>query len=103
MAETIAETAARWDLEGHTTTAGEQFNELHARIDFLRRYHYDQYIPTLGPDQISDFDTRLERWLARAPDEEDQRRLLELAPQIIFFGRDEFTKLHQAAMSGPIM
>lgn len=102
MPETLAERVGRWDLSGAQSTTGEFFNQIHERIGFLQRLHFDQYLPTLGPDHLTDFETRLERWLDNLPAEEDRQILLELVPYIICFGREEFSKLYQAALRGPI-
>lgn len=102
MPETLAETVGRWDLEGFVTTSGEFYNQIHERITFLRKLHFDQYIPTLGADQVTDFEMRLETWLGNIDAEDDQRTLIEAVPEIVFFGREEFTKLYQAALRGPV-
>ncbi|MCU1381548.1 MAG: hypothetical protein JWL71_245, partial [Acidobacteria bacterium] len=102
MVETLADTVGRWDLDGVVSTTSELFNQIHERILFLRDLHFEQYLPTLGPDQITEFEHRLEMWLDNVPDESDKRLLLELVPQLIFFGRDEFSKLYQAAFRGPV-
>lgn len=102
MTEALADQIRDWDLSGAQTTTGELYNQLHERIDFLRRLHYDQYIPTLGPDHITDFESRLEVWIENLISPADRQVLLEIVPDIIFFGRDEFTKLYQAALRGPV-
>jgi hypothetical protein len=102
VAETLADMVRRWDLSGTTTTDGGLFNQVHERIEFLRRVHFDQYLPTLGSDQVTDFETRLETWINHLPDDTDKQILFEFVPDIIFFGREEFGKLYQAALRGPI-
>jgi hypothetical protein len=102
MPEKFVEAVRRWDDEGHLTNSNGTFNELHERIDFLRRTHFDEYIPTLGSEQSTDFETRLEEWIDGIADDADRRILAELVPEIIFFSRDDFTKLHQVALRGPI-
>jgi len=101
MAESIANRVNRWDLSGAKTTTDALFNQVHERVFFLQHLHYNQYLPTLGAEQF-DFETRLEKWLDNLPSEQDQQVLLELVPQIIFLGREEFTKMYQAAFRGPI-
>src|SRR6185295_15890340 len=102
MPEPVAERAGRWDLSGATSATGELFNQIHERIVFLQRLHFEEYIPTLGSDHITDFESRLERWLDNLPSESDRQTLFEFVPSIIFFGRAEFSKLYQAALRGPV-
>ena len=102
MTESIADSVLRWDLSGATSTTGEMFNQIHERIEFLRRLRFDQYVPTLGPDHITDFESRLEYWIENLSGEGDKQVLFEFVPALIFFGREEFNKLYQAALRGPI-
>lgn len=101
MTESAADIAIRLDGEGVRSTTDESFNELHQRLDFFRRTHYEQYIPTIGPD-FPDFETRLAHWLKNAADDDQARVLFELAPRITFLTREDFLKLHQEALAGPI-
>jgi len=51
-----------------------------------------------------DFETRLLYWLHNIGITDEQRKLLfRLAPKIVFFNREDFTKLHQAAIEGPVV
>jgi hypothetical protein len=102
VSETIADRVGRWDLAGATSTVGDLFNQIHERIEFLQRLHFDQYIPTLGSDHVTDFETRLEFWMDNLTGDADQQILFELVPALLFFGREEFHKLYQAALRGPI-
>jgi hypothetical protein len=102
MTDALADIVRRWDLAGAPSTSGELFNQIHERILFLRSLHFDQYIPTLDSRYITDFEMRLQAWLATLPSEADQRIFLELVTHLAFFGRDEFTKLYQTALRGPI-
>ncbi len=102
MATNVAELAAAWDQSGHPTVGGGTFNELHKRLCSLEHTHFAQYLPTFGAD-YPDFQRRLELWLDSADDEDDQRLLLEFAPEITFFTREDFAKLYQAALAGPII
>ncbi|MEX1026503.1 MAG: hypothetical protein WD049_00635 [Candidatus Paceibacterota bacterium] len=49
-----------------------------------------------------DYDRRLCEWIASAATEDDRRTLFEFASEITFFNREDFGKLYEAAMSGPI-
>lgn len=100
MAETVADLVARWDTMGMRTSRYETFNELHARLDFFRS-HFAQYLPALGSDSM-DYEGRLEQWLANVTDEDHKRALLELAAEIVFFTREDFLKLYQSAVAGPV-
>lgn len=95
------ELASTWDLAGHSPSVELSYNLLYEAIDFMRKHHYQQYVPTLGAES-KDFHSRLTDWLNSVVDESDQRTMFELIPHLIFFGRDEFVKLHQAALNGPI-
>ena len=101
MNETSAEIAGRWDRENHTATSGDSFNELHIRLDFLERLHYRQYLPTVAAVHPG-YWTRFHSWLKNVPDEVDQRILFELAVNIAYFGREDFSQLYQSAFRGPI-
>ncbi len=102
MVETIAQTAARWDQSSLGTVGGGLFNEIHQKLRFLERTHYCQYVPTFGTEYTTDFETRLEAWLANVPEESDRQTLFKLAPLIIFFTREDFTELYRTALDGPI-
>ncbi|NOS99819.1 MAG: hypothetical protein HOP29_04250 [Phycisphaerales bacterium] len=102
MPETLAERVGRWDLSGAVSVGGDLFNQIHERIVFLQHVHYDQYLPTQSPRHQTDFEQRLESWLDNLSREADRQILLELVPQTIFFGRDEFSSLYQAAIRGPV-
>ncbi len=101
MHETLAEVVARWDLEGHTPSVDPHYNDMHKRLLFSDQMHYSQYVPTLGQHH-HDYEQRLHKWIGNLADETDQKTLFELAPRILFFSRDDFTKLHEVAMRGPI-
>ena len=101
MTQSVADIARELSLNGREPFGGGSFNELHQKLAFFKSSHYDQYIPTLG-SEFPDFEQRLYDWLMNLPDDEDRRILLELAPRIAFFTREDFTKLHQAAFRGPI-
>jgi hypothetical protein len=74
---------------------------MHKRLSFYEQMHYSQYVPTLSPHH-HDYEHRLHKWIENLADEADKKTLFELAPRILFFSRDDFTKLHQVALRGPI-
>ena len=101
MTTDLYELVKKWDLEGKGSFAGKTYNRIIEAIEFFYRRHYYQYIPCLCSEH-HDFFIRLEKWLNNVTDEDEKRILFELVPKIIYFGRDEFTKLHETAFRGPI-
>lgn len=101
MSHLAYENVVKWDIEGATSTCGKSFNAIYATLEFLDKTLYHQYVPCLGT-QHSDFLTRLRKWIDHVPDDKQKMILIELAQELIFLGRDEFLKLHQAALAGPI-
>jgi hypothetical protein len=101
MGNSISELVNRWDLAGFTAMNGDHYNQLHQKIVFLQKHLYDQYVPAKGPEHL-DYQTRLEQWLENTTDDSDKRLLFELAPNLTFFTREDFIKLYQAALRGPI-
>lgn len=99
--ETVAQMAGRWDIEGFNSFSGKLFAEIHKRITYLHKQYFHQYVPTVTP-QHGDFHQRLGDWLANTSDERTKRILLELVPQLVFFSREDFNKLYQVALTGPI-
>jgi len=99
MAYVAYDMARNWDSAGVRPKTSDSFNSIYERLEFLNKRHYSQYLPT---DQAPDFLTRFSRWLENVTGDKERRALFELAPQLIFFGVDEFTKLYQAAFHGPI-
>lgn len=101
MTESIADFVNRLDLNGQPTRSGGLYGEFHERLIFLEKTHYSQYIPTAGT-AYSDYETRLENWLNNLSDEDEKRLLFEFAAHITFLNREDFTKLYQSALEGPI-
>src|SRR5687768_12350702 len=100
---TIAKLVETWDLSiDGPLTPDTTFGEIHKRIVYFYGTHYFQFLPTLSV-LYPDFEIRLEKWIANVDRDEDQRLLFELLPQLAFFSREDFLKLHQAAFEGPIL
>lgn len=89
------------DLKGHFTYSGDLYSEYYERLIFLEKTHFSQYIPTTGTAH-SDYETRLENWLDNLTDEDEKRFLFEFAAHITFLNREDFAKLYQSALEGPI-
>jgi hypothetical protein len=98
MPHTVFERVKRWALEADAfgAKAYEIFNEVEYYAD--RRFH--EYHPTLGPRP--EFRLRLRDWLNSAPDESDQKKLLELLHHIFFAGIADFNALYHTAYRGNI-
>lgn len=101
MPESVAETFQRWDWEGHSCLAAATYDQLHQEIAFYERKRYSQFLPTSGPNHPH-FEARLRRWIDQQPDSGKQRTMAQMVVRVVFYGRDEFTKLHQAALRGPV-
>jgi len=101
MAHRAYELVIEWDANGLQSHAGRSYNDLYSLLEFLNTNRFRQYVPCLG-SQHSDFLTRLSTWLDNVQSSDDKRTLMEVVPELLFFGREEFTKLHQAALSGPV-
>lgn len=102
MTANIAQLVRQWDDRLIATSDGARFDHLYERIVFSADHLFWQYLPTLSAEHL-DFDQRLAEWIG-ALDGQDalQRTLLDLAGRITFFAREDFDKLHQVALSGPI-
>lgn len=102
MGSDAAQLAEKWDDRTDMKSfCGRRFTRIYETIEFFESRHYRQYVPTQGP-RHQEFLRRFDNWLENVDSDEDKRVLFEFAPQIIFFGREEFTGLHQAAFRGPI-
>lgn len=92
----IFDAVAKWDQ----SVAGESaslFSDLHALITFRDRHSFSEYHPSIGPYPC--FEERLLNWLNSVEDEEYQKLLLRLIPEIFYIGRDEFVSLYRSAFN----
>jgi hypothetical protein len=101
MPNEISQLAAAWDQSNKKTIGGLLFSQIHEKLLFLEHKHYRQYVPTADAT-YPDFESRLAQWIENVADESEKRLLLEFAPYITFFSREDFTKLFEAALQGPI-
>ncbi len=98
MPHSVFQKIHRWAMEDIT---GQRFYEAFSQIEFHAERRFGEYQPTAAPHP--DFWARLRDWLNSAPDEADQKILLELVWYIFFIGSADFNTLYRAAYSGPIM
>lgn len=101
MRSTTAEIAQQLSLLGTPSSRFSDFNEMHKALVFFQKTHFDQYVPTLGSSNL-DYGSRLESWLHNVASDEQRALLMELATRIVFLSREDISKLHEAAMRGPI-
>ena len=102
MASDAAQLAKEWDDRTDIKSFCDlSFDRIYKTIEFFHSLHYRQYVPTQGSGH-QEFLRRFDNWLGNVGSDDDKRVLFEFAPQIIFFGREEFTELYHAAFRGPI-
>jgi len=93
-----------WDLSGQSgPRAGSKYSAIMDQLDFNAKGEWGSYTPTEHPDFNSDLMERLARWVGSAPNEDDQRLLLEYATYISYFSQSDFTSLYQTAMQKEVM
>lgn len=92
-----------WDLSGVEPINGGTFNLIYEKLDFFNKRHYHEYVPCSGPEH-PEFMIRLSKWINNVGETEEakKRLLFEFAPQLLFFGKQEFISLYQTAFHGPI-
>ncbi len=91
----------KWDIESASSISGRTFSQIYSEIEYHAKHRCYQYLPTLSA-QFPEYLLRLSKWLDNVPFDEDKRALMEFALEILFFGREEFEQLYQAAFQGPI-
>jgi len=104
MRETLEDRARRWtrDLEDGEVTQQVKYTDLLNRISYMALKRYDEFQPAENA-AYPDFWTRLAQWIENAQgNEEDQKILLRLVPELFFIGKEEFVALFKAAYNGPI-
>lgn len=72
-----------------------EFREINQKVIYLERRLFYNYIPTQPPNP--DFFYRLKKWLENLSDEEDQKILFELIPELFFVSEKEFDSLYRTA------
>lgn len=97
MPHTIAEKVRRWTLEDSPVA---DFHQVQQRIEYFADTRYYEYLPTIGP--YPNFRMRLRDWLHMLTNEDDQKTLFRLVPEIFFITAREFAALYRAAFRGPI-
>lgn len=69
-------------------------------IEYLAKYHFDDYEPCLAPPQP--FMARLWDWLTNVQDSATRRSLFALLDHLIYFNRNQFHTLYRTAFSSRI-
>jgi hypothetical protein len=71
------------------------FREINLRIIHLAKWLYGDYLPCQPPEP--QFFVRLKKWLENTANDEDQKLLFQLVPEIFFIGEKEFQSLYRTA------
>jgi hypothetical protein len=74
---------------------GETYLAIDRSISFLSDYLYHDYEPAY--ELREDFYSRLTKWIFNAEDDDKQKLLLKLVPEIFYIGQDEFNSLYKTA------
>lgn len=90
MKDPIESKVNKWVQNGEN-----KFSDINLRIIHLNHWLFSDYEPTLGPGP--NFLKRLGDWLENINDEEDQKILFELVPNIFYVGRQELNVLYREA------
>lgn len=93
MSETVSALMASWSYDSSKCN----YAEVHDFIEFKSRHLFNSYHPT--KQSSVPYMKRLFHWLCNMPNEEDQKRLLDLANEIYYFGPDEFVSLYITALN----
>jgi len=93
MDSSIVQRCHRWTL---SEPDGLNYDELLGQIAF-RTESYDEYHPSIGP--FPKFRGRLLEWIDSTSNsnEEDQKTMLRMVPEILYLGRGEFISLYRTA------
>ncbi len=90
MKDPIENKVYKWVQNGE-----DKYSDINLRIIHLNHWLFSDYEPTLGPGP--NFLKRLGDWLENINDEEDQKILFELVPNIFYVGREELNVLYREA------
>ena len=102
MNANVSELVREWDDALLRTHGNEAFEKVYERLLFSALHSFGQYLPTVSSERMP-FEQRLASWIgALASHGNCQRILLELAERLIFLSREDFDKLHHAALVGPV-
>jgi hypothetical protein len=95
--DTVVQRLNKWSM---SAVDGEYFISLYSHIQYLSDKLFSEYQPTSAPPHL-DFMMRLRDWLDRA-NEDDQKTMIRMVPQLFFAGSKEFNALYRSALDGPI-
>jgi hypothetical protein len=73
----------------------EEFREINLRINHLAKRLFLDYLPCLPP--APDFFVRLKKWIENVKQDNDQKLLFQIVPEIFFVGPAEFNSLYRTA------
>ena len=97
MPNRISEKIAQWQ---QGCPDGPSYNDIDAFIRFRAQESFETYNHGAS---IPRFETRLEKWLDNLTDQNDQRKLFELVPNLFFLGPGEFKALYRASFQEIIL
>jgi hypothetical protein len=90
MNDPIERKVNKWVQNGE-----EKFSDINLRINHLNQWLFSDYEPAIGPGPK--FLKRFSDWLGNIDNEEQQKQLFELVPNIFYIGRDELNVLYREA------
>ncbi|MFA5844554.1 MAG: hypothetical protein WC971_06965 [Coriobacteriia bacterium] len=96
--ESLQDRVSRWS-EGQDQQGPTAHSTLE-QVRFLADYRFCEYLPAVGPP-APPFTTRLRHWLD-CVDDDRQRLLLALVPELMFASFRDFVSLYRAAFRGPV-
>ncbi|MEP3655108.1 MAG: hypothetical protein ABJO36_09445 [Litorimonas sp.] len=92
---TLIDIPPEWDAPGDEDILEPDTVQL---VKFLGDNLFDEY----EPEQVLPFRTRLLSWLNNLTDEQEQKMLFSLLPELFFVGRKEFESLYRSLYHGPV-
>lgn len=94
MTYEIHEKIEKWMHESDSL----DFNAIFEQIVFHAE-RYCGYLPTIGG---LEFLTRFRKWFLKSTNDEDQKTLFQLVPNIFYISESELTSLYRTVLMGPI-